>query len=63
MFVLADLFPKGIAPLFEWDDFGPLGLNKPVVMVLVASAMCLFIFLWGARRKALIPVGLQNVAE
>ncbi len=63
MFVLADLFPKGISPLFEWDDFGPLGLNKTIVMVLVASVLCLFVFLWGSRRKALIPVGLQNFAE
>lgn len=63
MFVLADLFPKGISPLFEWDSFGPLGLNKTVVMAFVSTAICLLIFLFGARKKALVPTGLQNVAE
>jgi F-type H+-transporting ATPase subunit a len=60
--VLAELFPKGIAPLFEWNQ-GPLGINKVVVMAFVSTAICLFIFLWGARKRALVPAGLQNVAE
>jgi len=63
VFVLADLFPKGISPLFEWNTFGPLGINKTVALAFVSTGLCLFIFLWGARKKSLVPHGLQNVAE
>lgn len=63
MVVLAELFPKGISPLFEWGSFGPLGINKTVVMAFVSTAICLVIFLWGSRKRALVPVGLQNVSE
>ncbi|AKL73955.1 F0F1-type ATP synthase, alpha subunit [Actinobacteria bacterium IMCC26256] len=67
MTVVAELFPNGITELFQWDpvlfkgtDFG---LNKTGIMVLVSMVICLTIFLIGGRKRALVPTGLQNVAE
>jgi F-type H+-transporting ATPase subunit a len=65
--VVAELFPNGITELFQWKPilFGgtPFALNKTGIMVLVSMVICLWIFLIGGRKRALVPHGLQNVAE
>ena len=67
MTVVAELFPNGITELFQWKPvlFGGtnFALNKTGIMVLVSMVMCLAIFLIGGRKRALVPTGLQNVAE
>jgi len=65
--VVAELFPNGITELFQWKPilFGgtPFALNKTAIMLLVSMVICLTIFLIGGRKRALVPTGLQNVAE
>src|SRR5690606_36012944 len=61
--VLAELFPKGVNEFFDWPTFGPLGFNKAAMMCLVSTIICVTLFLAGSRRKALVPTGIQNVAE
>ena len=67
MTVVAELFPNGITELFQWKPilFGgtPFALNKTAIMLLVSMVICLTIFLIGGRKRALVPTGLQNVAE
>ena len=67
MTVVAELFPNGITELFQWKPvlFGgtDFALNKTGIMVLVSMVICLTIFLIGGRKRALVPTGLQNVAE
>jgi F-type H+-transporting ATPase subunit a len=54
-------FPP-VSHLIEWPS-GPLGINK-VVVLMWASAIFTFVFLMvGAKRQALVPRGVQNVAE
>ncbi len=59
-------FPP-ISHFFVWPDVlfsgTPFGINKTVIMVLVSAALCLVIFVGGSRKRALVPTGLQNVAE
>lgn len=65
--VIANLFPHGISELFNWKGFLFDGtiyeINKPAMMALVSTAMCLALFLIGGRKKSLVPTGMQNVAE
>lgn len=53
--------------LFFWEPiaFGgtPFELNRVSLLMLVAAVACMAFFLAGARRKALVPRGIQNVAE
>jgi F-type H+-transporting ATPase subunit a len=46
-------------------DLGPfdLYLDKPMIQVLLASALVTTFFVLGLRRSKLVPRGLQNVAE
>jgi len=65
--VFAALFPHGISELFNWKG-GPFNntifeINKTAVMAFVSTLVCVFIFVWGTRKKALVPTGVQNVAE
>lgn len=64
---VAALFPNGISELFNWKGIWfndtIFELNKVGIMALVSSAVCLLIFVWGNRKKALVPTGLQNVSE
>ena len=59
-------FPP-ISHLVEWPDFvaegSPFGVNKIVLIYLFAILATLAIFLLGGRRGALVPSGMQNVAE
>jgi F-type H+-transporting ATPase subunit a len=61
--VLAELFPNGVNELFDWPSFGPLGFNKAAMMCVVSTLICCAIFIAGSRKRALVPTGVQNVAE
>jgi F-type H+-transporting ATPase subunit a len=61
--VLAELFPKGVNEFFAWPTFGPLGFNKAAMMTVVSTIICVTFFMLGSRRRALVPTGIQNVAE
>lgn len=63
MTVLAELFPKGVNEFFDWPTFGPLGFNKAAMMCVVSTIICVTLFMLGSRRRALVPTGIQNVAE
>jgi F-type H+-transporting ATPase subunit a len=64
--VLAELLPN-INELFEWKGiFGGhtvLEFNKTALMAFVSTAICIGFFAFGSRKKALVPSGIQNVAE
>jgi F-type H+-transporting ATPase subunit a len=53
--------------LFFWDPiaFGdtPFALNRVALLMFVALIGCLAVFVIGARRKALVPRGIQNLVE
>ena len=67
MIVVASLLPKGISELFTWKAlYGAntwYGFNKTAIMAFVSTLICCVIFIWGSRRKALVPTGMQNIAE
>lgn len=67
MIVLAELFPRGVNELFDWPAFlfkdTVIAFNKVALMALVSTAICCAIFWFGSRKRALVPVGIQNVAE
>jgi len=64
--VLADLLPN-VNELFEYDGiFGRhqwWEFNKTALMAMISTLICVGIFLVGARKRAMVPAGLQNVAE
>jgi F-type H+-transporting ATPase subunit a len=53
--------------LFFWDPFAledtPLAFNRVTLLMVVASLACMVFFLLAARRKALVPKGMQNIGE
>jgi F-type H+-transporting ATPase subunit a len=55
-------FPQ-IGELVDWKHFGPLGFNKPVLLVLLSCIITLVLFFAAGRKKALVPSGAQNVGE
>jgi F-type H+-transporting ATPase subunit a len=65
--VVASLLPKGISELFTWKDIAFqntwYGLNKTAIMAFVSTLICCVFFIWGSRKKALVPTGIQNAAE
>lgn len=65
--VIASLFPHGISELFNWQGIAFDGtffeINKTVIMTIVSTAICLVFFMVGGRKQALVPTGVQNVAE
>jgi F-type H+-transporting ATPase subunit a len=61
--VLAELFPSGVNDLFDWRSFGPGGFNKTAMMCFVSTIICSVFFIAGSRKRALVPSGVQNVAE
>ncbi|MGB2757340.1 MAG: F0F1 ATP synthase subunit A [Acidimicrobiia bacterium] len=65
--MIAALFPNGINELFDWRAiFGEGSIwafNKTAALALFSTAICLFVFVIGGRKRALVPTGLQNVAE
>ena len=52
--------------LFFWDPIAlegtPLAINRVVILMLLASLLCIAFFLLGARRR-IVPKGLQHAAE
>ena len=64
--VLADLLPnvnelfeyKGFFGQHEWYEF-----NKTAALAFVSTIICVGLFYVGSRKKAMVPGGLQNVAE
>ncbi|MFN8037038.1 MAG: F0F1 ATP synthase subunit A [Acidimicrobiia bacterium] len=67
MNVIAALFPNGIDELFNWKGIAfentAFELNKTALLALFSTLICVFLFVWGMRRKSLVPTGMQNVAE
>jgi F-type H+-transporting ATPase subunit a len=53
--------------LFLWDPIflegTPFEINRVVLLTMLASLFCLLFFFLGARRRALVPRGVQNLAE
>ncbi len=53
--------------LFFWDPIWlegtPFAINRVVLLMMLASALCLTFFFVGSRRGALVPKGIQNLAE
>ena len=53
--------------LFFWDPIWfadtPFAINRVVLLIFVASLLCMGFFLWASRKKALVPKGSQNLAE
>jgi F-type H+-transporting ATPase subunit a len=53
--------------LFFWEPIAlggtPFEINRVVVLMWVASILCVGFFLLGSRRGSLVPKGIQNVAE
>jgi len=64
--ILAELLPN-LNELFDWkaifNEHTVLEFNKTALMAFVSTAICIGIFGVGARKKALVPTGIQNVAE
>jgi F-type H+-transporting ATPase subunit a len=53
--------------LFIWEPLWlkdtPFEINRVVLLMILASVLCIAFFWLGARRRALVPKGIQNVAE
>lgn len=67
MLTVGALFENGITELFEWRGIvfedTLLEINKTALMALVSTAICILVFVVGTRRRALVPTGMQNLAE
>jgi F-type H+-transporting ATPase subunit a len=61
--ILAKLTFPPIGELLEWKKFGPLGFNKTALIDILALIITLAVFFAAARKKQLIPTGIQNFAE
>jgi F-type H+-transporting ATPase subunit a len=55
-------FPQ-IGELVDWKHFGPPGFDKTVLIVLISCLLTLGLFVLGGRKRALVPTGIQNLAE
>ena len=53
--------------LFFWDPIflegTPFAINRVVLLMMLASLLCVLFFYLGARRRSLVPRGIQNLAE
>lgn len=53
--------------LFLWEPIflsgTPFEINRVVLLMFVATAVCIAFFLIGSRRGALVPKGIQNLTE
>ncbi|MFN2389034.1 MAG: F0F1 ATP synthase subunit A, partial [Actinomycetota bacterium] len=56
-----------INELFFWEPIALAGtaleINRVVLLTMLASALCILFFWAGTRRSALVPRGIQNLAE
>jgi F-type H+-transporting ATPase subunit a len=58
-------FPP-IGELVDWKNIAGSGwyaFNKTALISVLAAIIPLIIFFWAGRKKALVPTGVQNVAE
>jgi F-type H+-transporting ATPase subunit a len=55
-------FPP-IGELVDWRRFGPFGFNKTALVDMLAVVGTLSVFFLAARKKRLVPTGIQNLAE
>jgi F-type H+-transporting ATPase subunit a len=55
-------FPQ-IGELVDWKHFGPPGFDKTVLIVIISGLLTVGLFALGGRKRALVPTGIQNVAE
>jgi F-type H+-transporting ATPase subunit a len=64
--ILAELLPN-INELFDWkgivSEHTILEFNKTALMAFVSTIICVLFFWLGARKQALVPTGIQNLAE
>jgi F-type H+-transporting ATPase subunit a len=51
-----------VSHLFEWPAFGA-GFNKTAIVMVLAALCVLVLFGLASSKKALVPTGVQNVAE
>jgi len=53
--------------LFLWEPIlfegTPFAINRVVLLMFLASAVCVALFMSGARRGSIVPRGVQNLAE
>jgi F-type H+-transporting ATPase subunit a len=53
--------------LFFWEPIflegTPFEINRVVLLMMLASLLCVLFFFLGARRRSLVPRGIQNLAE
>jgi len=61
--ILASLTFPQIGELVDWKHFLLPGFNKPVLIVLLSCIITLGFFIAAGRKRALVPVGVQNAAE
>jgi F-type H+-transporting ATPase subunit a len=61
--VLGSLTFPQVGELVDWKHFFLPGFDKTVLIVLIACVLTLALFIVGGRKKALVPVGAQNMAE
>ena len=65
--VLAQVSELDPNHLFLWDPIWlegtPFEINRVVLLMFLASFLCIAFFWLGARRGSLVPKGLQNIAE
>jgi len=54
-------FPP-ISHVVEWPT-GPLGINKVIVLMWLSTIIAISVMWLGGRKKALVPTGIQNIAE
>ncbi|HUR18338.1 MAG TPA: F0F1 ATP synthase subunit A [Acidimicrobiales bacterium] len=66
MALVALEFPP-VSHLIEWPDMfgttGPFGINKVVLLTVVASILVGTFFLTAGKKGSLVPTGVQNLAE
>jgi F-type H+-transporting ATPase subunit a len=49
-------------PAFLWEDT-PFAVNKVVLLMWISALLAIGVFFLGSRKRALVPTGIQNVAE
>ena len=64
--ILGLQFPP-ISHLIEWRDLffknTAFAVNKVVLLMWVSALLAIALFVAGSRKRALVPTGVQNVAE
>ena len=58
-------FPP-ISHVVEWPTLfgdGPFAVNKVIILMWLSAALAFGVMFLGGRKQALVPTGMQNVAE